>query len=364
VKPEAISGGQNPKGSDPSYSKERQLLRQGADLNALQRVFGDPPVTGRIRSEPADFIVRESLAFEPTGSGEHLYLLVRKTGQNTRWVARQLARAAGLPFRAVGFAGMKDRHAVTEQWFSLHLPGRDDPAADAFVIDGVEVLESRRHVGKLRIGALRGNYFRIVIRDLAGDIGEFEHRLSLLRDGRVPNYFGAQRFGHGGGNLDLFGDLEQPANLGRESRSFALSALRSALFNNYLAQRIAEDTVSLPLPGEIAYSEAERGYRHEPEMRDSGQSLCPAGLLWGAGQSRATGFALDHEQTFFAQYPAATRLLARHDLRMKRRQLMIRPQGFEWHLQDETVTVTFSLQRGQFATAVLRECLGWADAQG
>ena len=340
-------------------SKEHQLLRQGADLDGLPRVLGDPPAAGRIRSEPADFIVRESLAFEPTGSGEHLYLLVRKTGQNTRWVARQLARAAHLPFRAVGFAGMKDRHAVTEQWFSLHLPGRDDPAADAFAIDGVEVLEWRRHAGKLRIGALRGNHFRLVIRDLDGDLGEFEHRLDALRDGWAPNYFGAQRFGRGGANLELFGDLDRPTDLGRESRSFALSALRSALFNNYLAQRISAGTVSMPLSGEIVFCAAEQGYRHEPDVRDGGQTLIPAGLLWGAGESRATGAALDDEQSFFAQYPATTRLLAEHDLRMKRRPLMIRPESFEWRMEDGTATVSFALRRGQFATAILRECLRW-----
>jgi len=340
-------------------TEEFRRLRQGADLDTLPRVMGVPPVSGRLRSEPADFIVRESLAFELTGTGEHLYLLVRKTDQNTRWVARQLARAAHLPFRAVGFAGMKDRHAVAEQWFSLHLPGRDDPDVDTFTIDGVDVLESRRHSGKLRIGALRGNRFRIVIRDLAGDLGEFEHRLARLRDGSVPNYFGAQRFGRGGGNLDLFGDLDRPADLGRESRSFALSALRSALFNNYLAQRIAEGSVSTPLPGEIVYSEVEQGYRHEPEMRDNGHSLLPAGLLWGAGESRATGAALDHERSFFAQYPATTRLLAEHDLRMMRRPLLISPQGLQWHLDEGEATLAFSLARGQFATAVLRECLRW-----
>jgi len=234
---------------------------------------------------------------------------------------------AGLPFRAVGFAGMKDRHAVTEQWFSLHLPGRDDPAADAFAIDGVEILEQRRHSAKLRIGALRGNRFRIVIHDLTGDITEFERRLHSIRDNAVPNYYGAQRFGRGGGNLDLFGDLAQPAELGRESRSFALSALRSALFNNYLAQRIAEDTVS----------------------------------TWGAGESRATGAALEQERSFFAQYPATSRLLAAHDVRMMRRPLLIRPQGVDWHMGAGTATLEFALGRGQFATAVLRECLRWSE---
>jgi len=340
---------------------EVQRLKQGADLNSLPRMMGVPPTTGVIRTEPADFIVRESLAFELTGAGEHLYLLVRKTGQNTRWVAKQLARLLDLPFRAVGFAGMKDRHAVTEQWFSLHLPGRADPDLASVEIDGVEILRQQRHAGKLRIGALRGNLFRLVIRGLDGDQGELERRLSALRDGFVPNYFGAQRFGRGGGNLDLFGDLGQPAKLGRESRSFALSALRSALFNNYLAQRIAAGSVLTPLPGEIVYCEAESGYRHEPDVRGSGQLLLPTGLMWGAGDNRATDSALDHEQAFIAQYPATMNLLATHDLRMMRRPLMIRPAGLEWHLDDHQATVTFSLARGQFATAVLRECVVWPE---
>jgi tRNA pseudouridine13 synthase len=341
-------------------STEKELLQRGADLDTLPRVMGMPSVTGVIRHEPSDFIVRESLAFELTGAGEHLYLLVRKTGQNTRWVAKQLARAFDLPFRAVGFAGMKDRHAITEQWFSLHLPGREDPSLDVFVIEGVEILEHRRHSSKLRIGALSGNRFQLVIRELNGDLDELERRLILLRDGLVPNYFGAQRFGRGGGNLDLFGDLSQPARIGRESRSFALSALRSALFNNYLAQRIEDGSLLTPLPGEIVFCTAEQGYRHEPDVRADGQSLQTAGLLWGAGESRATDLALDHEQAFFSQYPATTNLLANHDLRMKRRLLMIRPAEFEWQLDAQSLIVSFALARGHYATAVLRECITWS----
>lgn len=340
---------------------EVQRLRSGADLEALPRAMGAPTTTGVLRHQADDFMVQESLAFELSGSGEHLYLLVRKTGQNTRWVARQLARVLDLRIRDVGFAGMKDRHAVAEQWFSLHLPGRDDPlpGAIARAIEGVEILAQHRHSAKLRIGALRGNRFRIVIRELSGDRGELERRLERLRCGKVPNYFGAQRFGRGGGNLDLFGDLERPAELRRESRSFALSALRSALYNNFLAQRLANGTAASVLSGEIVYDEDERGYRHEPDVRDSGRSLQPTGLLWGAGDNRATDIALDRERAFFARYPATTRLLERHDLRMIRRPLMIEAQGLEWHLDQQRVTIEFSLARGQFATAVLRECVTW-----
>jgi Uncharacterized conserved protein len=182
----------------------------------------------------------------------------------------------GLPMRAVGYAGMKDRRAVTEQWFSVHLPGRADPDVDGLGIYGVEVLRARRHSGKLRIGALRGNRFRIVIRALGGDVTALERRLTAVRDGLVPNYFGAQRFGHGGGNLDLFQDLDAPVRLDRQARSFALSALRSALFYDFLAQRIAAGSVATPLAGEILWCASENGYRHEPALRDAGGAR-PAG---------------------------------------------------------------------------------------
>lgn len=340
-------------------SVEARRLKRGADLAGLPRFFGQPAVKGVIRHEPGDFRVRESLAFDLSDTGEHLYLLVRKTGQNTRWVARQLAHVLNLPFRSVGYAGMKDRHAVAEQWFSVHLPGRADPGRIS--IDGVEVLARRRHGTKLRIGALNGNRFSIVLRDLTGDMEELARRLTGLRDGFVPNYFGAQRFGRGGANLDLLGKLGERTigSLGRESRSFALSALRSALFNNYLARRIESNSANRPMCGEIVYGE--EGYRHEPDVRARRGEFRPTGLLWGAGESRATGAASEDECAFFAQYPAATKLLASRQLRMIRRPLMIRPAGLEWQFEDRRATLSFSLGRGQFATAVLRECLTWPD---
>ena len=339
-------------------SDELVRLRQGADLDRLPRLMGLPVTTGIIRAKPTDFLVRESLAFELAGVGEHLYLLVRKTGQNTRWVAKQLAQSLNLPYRAVGYAGLKDRHAVTEQWFSLHLPGCKDPDPEVFAIDGVEVLAQHRHTGKLRVGALRGNQFRIVIRNLEGDCGELARRLSELRDGLLPNYFAAQRFGRDAGNLELFGDLQRPLKLRRESRSFALSALRSALFNNYLAQRITDGSLATVLPGEIVYDEDRQAYRHEPEVR--GQSLQPTGLLWGSGNNHATDRALEHERRFFTPYTATTRLLENHDLRMVRRPLLLRPQQLNWQLDGQQVTVSFTLARGQFATALLRELVMWS----
>jgi len=97
------------------------------DAVSLPHIHGQPIGQGRLRAIPEDFQVREELDFTLDGSGEHVWLWVRKRGANTDWVARQLARQAGVAPNAVSYAGLKDRHAVTEQWFSVHLPGKADP---------------------------------------------------------------------------------------------------------------------------------------------------------------------------------------------------------------------------------------------
>jgi len=336
-------------------SPERVRLRRGADLESLPRSAGPAPVTGVIRRHPEDFIVEEQLAFPLTGEGEHLYLRIRKTGQNTRWVSKQLARRLSLPFKAVGFAGLKDRHAITDQWFSLHLPGQADPDWGALGIEGVEVLDAIRHSGKLRTGALSGNRFRIIVRDLEGDLDALEARLGRLKNVPVPNYFGAQRFGHDAGNLDL---LFAAGDIGRAARSFGLSAQRSALFNLWLAGRIEDGTWRIPLDGEIAYLEDEHRYRHVDKL-DAAQACVPTGLLWGCGDNQATGTALAREQAFRADFPATQHLLCEYDVRMMRRALWMRPADFGYAL-DRTAGASmlhlqFGLHRGQYATAVIRE---------
>jgi tRNA pseudouridine13 synthase len=167
----------------------------------LPYAHGGPPVTGRIRVEPGDFRVDEELGFEPTGAGEHAFLLVEKIEANTEWVAKRLAGKAGVAPMNVGYAGLKDRHAITRQSFSVHLPGRPDPDWSALAIPGVRVLAASRHEKKLKRGAHRGNRFRIRVRDVDGDRGAVEQRLALIRERGVPNYFGEQRFGRDAGNI-------------------------------------------------------------------------------------------------------------------------------------------------------------------
>jgi tRNA pseudouridine13 synthase len=300
-------------------------------------------IAGRFRVSPDDFQVAEQLAFEPGGGGEHLYVKLRKTGCNTAWVGSQLARRLGLRPRAVGYAGLKDRHAMTEQWFSLHLPGVADPELPE--LPGVEYLECCRHRAKLRVGALGGNRFLLVLRDCYGNFSALDRRLQQIGDDGVPNYFGPQRFGHGGANLDL---LEQPGALrDRRRRSFGLSALRSAMFNGYLAERVRQDSWRQRLEGERS------------KRDDTGTGT---GLLWGRGENLSAGAARVAEDAWYGQFDACRGLLEAQGMDLQRRRLRVRPLALQWQRDDDRITLEFTLPKGAYATAVLRELGELGDA--
>ena len=166
------------------------------------RAWGEPPVTALLKQSPEDFEVEEILGFEPDGSGEHQFLWIEKAGLNTVDAAQRLAAFAGLRDADISWAGLKDRQALTRQWFSLHLPGREvdwsswsDPT--------LRILRCERHSRKLRRGSHRGNRFAIVLHELQGDVAELQQQLQRIGIDGVPNYFGAQRFGRDGRNLVL-----------------------------------------------------------------------------------------------------------------------------------------------------------------
>ena len=342
---------------------ERRRLDDFADLQSLPRALGAPPVSGLIRSVPEDFRVTEVLPFTPDGEGEHLYLQIRKRGQNTRWVAQQLARVLRCHPRTIGYAGLKDRHAVAEQWFSVALPGKPDPDPASLCMPDTDVLTMVRHTCKLRRGMLAGNRFVIRVRDLRGDQDALVVRLEALRAESVPNFFGAQRFGRDRGNLRLLaGSAGARPGIDRAARSFGLSALRSALFNGYLALRLHAGTWQQPLPGEILYCPTTRRYRlNDGAHRDDVDQGAPSGLLWGTGANQASDDALRLETDFFAEFPGAMELIASLAPRMVRRPLGIGLDELGWDFVSQGVDISFALGRGQFATAALREMVDISD---
>ncbi len=340
---------------------EIELLRDFAAIPRLPAAWGEPLATGQLRYQPDDFFVSEYTGLELSGSGEHLYVRVRKIGQNTRWVARQLAVYAGIAYKSISYAGLKDRHAVAEQWFSLHIPGKTDPDWSALTIEGVEVLQTCRHDRKLRQGQLSYNRFRLRLRNCRiNDTAGFAQRIDSIKATGVPNYFGAQRFGRDAGNLDLVLSQPELRRLGRESRSFAISALRSALFNGYLAQRVAAGNWCTALDGEAMLSDRPRGTAEADESAFRPERL-PAGVLWGKVYGGSGGQARDLEEAYFAAFPQSRASLERAGARLSRRVMCARVADLQWRYDDDLLEMEFVLGPGAFATVLLRELVDAED---
>jgi tRNA pseudouridine13 synthase len=279
-------------------------------------------------------------------------------------VAGQLARWAGRPRHDVGYAGLKDRHAVTEQWFSVLCPGGRHPDPGTLAIEGVELLEWRPHDRKLKRGALRGNSFRLRVTGLAADMVALEQRLQAVAARGVPNAFGPQRFGREQGNLRLaerwFAGELRPR---RDESGFALSAARSLIFNAVLAERIAAGGWETAAPGDPVQLDgsnswfiAEAGDEALPG-RLAALDVHPTGPLWGQGEPPGHGPGVELEQAIAARFAAFAGGLAAQGLEQERRSLRLRVADLEWRVADDLLELSFSLPAGAFATAVLRELL-------
>ena len=345
------------------------------DVDALPGAFGAAVLAARIRVDPEDFRVEELDGFEASGEGEHLLLSIEKRGMNTGFVARELARWAGVAEHAVGYAGQKDRHAVTVQRFSVQLPGRQAPDLALLERDGLRVLAQARHQRKLPRGALAGNRFVLVLRGVCGDRAGIEARLQQIAARGVPNAFGEQRFGHGCGNvgkaLAMFAQGGRGARIGREQRSMLLSAARSALFNRVLDARVAAGTWDQAMEGEVWMLAGSRSvFGPEPwsdalAHRLAGFDIHPSGPLWGRGRLRSEGAcgALELAALEDAQSLALRDGLERAGLEQERRALRVQVQGLAWEWPDAgSLRLSFSLPAGSYATAVLAQLGAIEDA--
>jgi len=290
-----------------------------------------------------DFIVTELPLQLPCGEGEHLWLDIEKIGANTAFVAQQLAAATGVQDWDVGYAGLKDRHAITRQWFSIYLPKGETPDLTLLQHPEFKVLSQSRHLKKLRPGDLQGNRFHIVLRDVTGDRDAIEANLKAVASHGVPNYFGAQRFGHDGGNVE-----QGRAMLAREIRvrnpkkkGIYLSAVRSFVFNEVLALRIEQGLWGKTLPGDA--------------MDEAGR---PTGPLWGRGRVTTTNQAQALENGAAERHAILCDGMEHAGLDQDRRALVASPAEMSWEWpQADQLALTFSLRAGSYATSVLNEIL-------
>ncbi|WP_426287377.1 tRNA pseudouridine(13) synthase TruD [Luteibacter sp. E-22] len=330
--------------------------------NELPFAFGAPPLRARLRSTPDDFFVEEILGYEADGTGEHAFLVVEKRGANTDWVARELAKFAGTAPMNVGYAGMKDRHAVTRQVFTVQLPGKADPDWSAFPHTDVTVRSLGRHSRKIKRGALRGNRFVLVLREVEGDRAAAEARMGEIGRRGVPNYFGEQRFGLGGNNVAQARVMFGGRRVDRDKRSILLSAARSHIFNGVLAERVAADRWDAPMDGEIWSLEGSRSW-FGPEPFDATLAerlarfdIHPSGPLWGRGETPAADAAGELERAVAARDEDLAKGLADARMDQERRALRLQPREFAWRwLDDGALEVSFGLPAGAYATTVIRE---------
>ncbi len=330
--------------------------------NDLPWAHGGPPLIARLRARPEDFVVEEILGYAADGEGEHALLVVEKRGHETQWVARELARFADISPVGIGFAGLKDRHAVTRQAFSVHLAGRAEPDWSAFPHEGVRILSSQRHRRKLKRGALAGNRFTLGLRQVEGDRERGERVLAALRDRGVPNYFGEQRFGRGGANVERARAMFAGKRVDKRVRSMLLSAARSELFNRVLAGRVEDGCWDTPLEGEIwALAGSRSWFGPEPfddtlAARLAAGDIHPSGPLWGRGETPASGDAGTRERAVAAAAPDLVAGLVAAGMDQERRALRLLPQQLEWDWRDEsTLELRFALPSGSYATVVVRE---------
>jgi len=331
-------------------------------LPEWNRVAGTPGGRGLIRVEVEDFRVEEIPLITLTGEGSHLWLEVEKRNANTDWVARQLATRAGLPVRDVGYAGMKDRRAVTTQWFSIALQEAGNSNWNNWEIPDAAILQAHLHGRKLKRGTLSGNRFRIVVRNLEGSLDDLEDRLQRVSRQCVPNYFGPQRFGHGGRNVAQGARwLEHGGRLPRNKKSIYLSSVRSFLFNLVLSRRVSLGNWNQIIDGDVASLDGSRSTfsceMPDPELtrRCEEFDIHPSGPLPGSGGKQAVREAVEIEQNVLEPYETLIESMVRTGLKAARRALRLAPTGMEWERDGNDLILKFELPPGAYATSVLRE---------
>lgn len=351
------------------------------------------PITcATYKAKPEYFIVNEQMDVDFTDEGEHLWVLIKKTGMNTGYAANLLAEWATIPARDVGYSGLKDRQAVTTQWFSLRIPNRQLPET-AFEpplkeYEQLQILEQHWHNKKLNRGTHKLNQFIITLTDIDyADKASVETRLKQISDHGVPNYFGSQRFGHGGGNIKealawlaplITSDSTSLLNTNtgrqsgknkkitkrqREQQSLYLSAARSLIFNQILDARVRDGSWEHGLEGEVfnlngtgsIFSSTQLD--EELRQRLLAKDIHPTGILWGIGSSQTTAKAALLERQIVENDPILSLLaegLASQGVRSQRRSLRLIPQDLSWQwLNDHSLQLQFALPTGSYATSML-----------
>jgi tRNA pseudouridine13 synthase len=320
---------------------------------------------GKFRERPEDFQVEEIPAYQPTGTGEHLMVRFEKTGMTTPEAVRRLAEALGVDPAQAGWAGLKDRIAVTSQWVSLF--GGTPEAAQSLAFPGLRVLEAARHTHKVRTGHLRANRFVIRIRCDAAQLEIARSVMAELATSGGPNYYGEQRFGRFGDNVAqarrfLIEGGRAPRD--RFKRKLLVSALQSHWFNAWLAARVGRGALHRVTDGDLMRKEDTGGLfvaadRDDAESRMAAWQISPTGPIFGAEMRWPERDALELERALWDVQGMPSDMLQRLRKWMpgSRRVARIRPTDVHVLPFDDGIELAFTLPKGAYATVVLRELL-------
>lgn len=339
-------------------------------MPAWPRAWGALLGSALIRCSPEDFKVSEHLGFELSGEGEHCFLYLQKRQLNSMELLQRLSAVSGVAPRDIGLSGLKDRNAVTRQWFSVGLAGREEPDWRALEAGGdVQVLDVARHLRKLRRGVHRANRFSLVLRQLTGDRAALQQRLEQLRDRGVPNYFGEQRFGRNGSTLEQARRwMRSGRRISRDKRSLYFSALRASVFNRLLAARVESGDWQAVMPGDVCLLHGTRSFFTCAEVDDDIRARAASGdihpglPLWGRGQAGvSTGFSA-RQVDGLAECREICDFLEKSGLELAWRPARMVPDDFYWQFcDDDTLQLDFSLGAGSYATALLAECVQYKE---
>lgn len=380
--------------SQPVVDQERIAISDSditamTDTSKLPQPSPQPIKQATYKADAKDFVVDEILPVDFTGEGEHLWLHIQKIGMNTAYLAKLLAEWADIPLRDVGYSGLKDRHALTTQWFSLRLPKKHLPPTHFTPVDTgehetVQIMAQHWHYKKLNRGAHQANQFIITLRDVQLETDtsmpdakpQVEQHLDNMSKDGVPNYFGPQRFGHGGNNikeaLRLFArpQTSRPSQkkgkskrVPREQHSMQLSAARSLIFNEILAARVRDGSWNQGMEGEVFNLNGSGSIFSSEQMDDTLQTrlvegdIHPTAVLWGSDNNKVSGSAAQLEKNIVQRSPLLSQLalgLEQQTIKAQRRALRLPIETLSWEwIDQQTLVLRFLLPTGSFATSVL-----------
>jgi len=330
--------------------------------------YGSPIVSGALKSSPADFQVTEDLGFEPEGEGEHLFLRVEKTGLTTMDLIARIARDYSLKPQLIGYSGLKDKHALTRQWLSLHLPGKLSPA-DLSGGEGYRVLRQARHHKKLRQGTHKSNSFQLRLREVSSLPDQTREQLECVAKQGFANYFGAQRFGRKQDNVRQALEQLNTRRLKRSRKSILMSSLRSYLFNQILTRRISLGHWEHPLPGDVFMLRGSRSIfsdKLDDQLVARYQDLDIAGTasLYGTGRCQLTGEPQLIEAQIFDEHKDMTHCLDQQGSKLQMRPLRVAADklSFDYDAEDQSLVLKVVLPAGSYVTTMLDHFITLRDA--